>query len=330
MINRGRVQVISPDLQARSVPVADDLAMTHQPTGAPNSTSANPSSEGHREPMTRAHRLQLIALAVAVLFGVSSTLFGSWGKLFDKESSGKGATTNYYNQTITMPAPSGEATPADALKGCSNIVDDSTGGWGPARITLGKDDLLPWPGFNQDNVSSYGDERNFYTGYMADATSDEQAINATMVGRFDDKIRVERGRYYLLMVYIHNSAGEADDKIATDTRVKISLPTCTGRQVSSNAFITSNNSQPAEIWDGVSFWSDEDFNLAYVAGSARMCNNFFTCKKDGSTKGVPLPDDIMTSHGALLGYDKLDGKFRGNYQHSAYVYITVRPQFAPR
>ncbi|MGW4532524.1 hypothetical protein ACWEOI_16370 [Nocardia sp. NPDC004340] len=303
--------------------------MTHQPTGAPSSTPPNPPPKKQREPMTRAHRLQLLALAVTVIFGISSTYSGFWGKLFHNEDLSKGNATNYFNQTINMPAPSGEASPADPHRGCSNTVDDSTGGWGPARIPLSKDDLLPWPGFNQDNLPGYGDERNFYTGSVANATTDEQAVNAIGVGKFESRIKVERGKYYVLMIYIHNSAGDADGKIATNTRAKVNLPTCTGRQISSNAFITSDNAQPGEIYDGVSFWSDEDFNLAYVAGSARMCNNFFTCRDDVSTKGVPLPDDILTSHGALLGYDKLDGKFRGNYKYSAYIYLTVRPQFAP-
>lgn len=279
--------------------------------------------------MTRAHRLQITAIVLAAVIGITSVTLGVWNAL---AKAGKGNTSNSYNQIINVPAPSEPAgPPTDPNRGCSARVDDSTGGWGPARLILNKDDLLQWPGFNQDNMpSGYGDERDFYTGGIANATNDQEAINAVGVEKFSSKIKVERGKYYVLRIYIHNSAGEAEDKVTTNTRVSVSLPNCTGRQIASNAFIAADNAEPKQVYDGVSFWGDEDFNLAFVAGSARMCNNFFTCKIDGSTHGLALPDDIMTSHAALLGYDKLDGRFRGNYKYSAYVYITVRAQFAPK
>lgn len=283
-------------------------------------------------PSPRSPRRDFVAIAASVVavLGVAATMVFGLARLARGSESAAIVTNNFGDQIINMAPPTSDASaPNNSGRACSETVDGSPSGWGPARILLPEKDLLPWPGFNQDNLWHYGDERNFYSGRASSAAAEADATIWTGVGDQTSKIRVERGKFYILMIYVHNSGGDADSRIALDTRVSVSLPTCTGRQVHSNAFVDSDNAQPSTIWDGVTFYSDERFNLAYVAGSARLCNNHFTCKDDGSTLGVPLSDDIMTKNGALIGYDKLDGKFRGNYRYSAYVYILVRPQFAP-
>jgi hypothetical protein len=72
--------------------------------------------------------------------------------------------------------------------------------------------------------------------------------------------------------------------------------------------------------------SDTIFNLSFVKGSAMICTNHFICKEDGSG-GAAISDDFLTSKGALVGFDALDGIVRGNYANSIYFLYKVKPQF---
>lgn len=143
-------------------------------------------------------------------------------------------------------------------------------------------------------------------------------------------IKVERDKRYKMIVYVHNSADDSMGRALTNTRVKVSLPQCNGVQMFSNAFITADNSDPGEVWDGATFWADEVFNLVYIPGSAKLCNNYFTCKTSDYRKGAPLTDNLLVQAGQQIGYDALDGIVRGNYAYTGYVYFGLLPQFSSK
>ena len=186
--------------------------------------------------------------------------------------------------------------------------------WGPPQNLLAADKVSEFPSFNIDNVSIYGNERWFYNA---------REVTAPQTTPWQHDIKVERGKTYLLRAFVHNSAGESDKDLARDTRIKVNLPTCTGRRIASTAFIVSSNAEPPEIWDSVHFAADEPFNLAYVPGSAMLCNNHFRCDSP-SGDGAEISNDFLTSTGALIGDDSLDGSMRGGYQYSAWFYFEVR------
>lgn len=194
------------------------------------------------------------------------------------------------------------------------VVPASLYAWGPTdRPTYTADNPADHITFNSitDN-SDYGDERNFVR--IKDAAN-------TAAGGWSDELKVEANKEYLVQMYVHNNAASSLGLVAENTRVMANVPATTGKQVQIDGFISADNATPGEVWDQAVFTGDTDFNLAYVAGSATMYNNVFT-------NGTPLSDNIVTDQGALVGYDKMDGKVPGCFKYSGYVSFKVKAQVA--
>jgi uncharacterized repeat protein (TIGR01451 family) len=195
------------------------------------------------------------------------------------------------------------------------IIPAVTFAWGPSRDTFTAAHPADHVTFNSitDN-STYGDERNFVNVKDAANTAD---------GGWQDTVTVQPGKEYLVRVYVHNNAASSLNLKATNTRVSATVPTTTGKAVSVSGFVTADNATPNQVWDDIHFNSTSDFNLAYVSGSAQIYNNGY------ATTGQPLSDNIVTSSGALIGYNGPDGVVPGCFQYANYVYFKVKPQFAP-
>ena len=119
-------------------------------------------------------------------------------------------------------------------------------------------------------------------------------------------------------MYVHNNAASNLNLVAENVVAKLNVPTTTAKNVTVQGQISASNAKPNTVWDEATFSSDNDFNLAYVAGSALFENNGM-----GTTK---LPDSIVNNTGAKLGYDKLDGKIPGCFQYAGYVTVKVKAQ----
>ncbi len=192
------------------------------------------------------------------------------------------------------------------------VIPAAVMAWGPDRPTYTMAQPADHVTFNSitDN-SEVGDERNFLT--IKDASN-------TAAGGWQDSATAQAGHEYLVRVYVHNDAAANLNLKATNVRTKVNVPTTTGKSVQLGGFITSDNAAPQEIWDSAALTSNSDFNVAYVAGSARLYNNAF-----GQT-GAQLSDGIVTDAGAQLGYDKLDGIIPGCMQYAGYVTFKVKVQ----
>ncbi len=193
------------------------------------------------------------------------------------------------------------------------IVPAAVFAWGPTdRATFTIEKPATYNTFNSiTNNPDYGDERNFVR--IKDASDMSE-------GNWKDEITVTANKEYLVQMYVHNNAADNLNKVAENVRVMANVPNTTGKEIQIDGFVTSSNSDPAKIWDQAIFKSSQDFNLAYVPGSAILYNNVF-----GKT-GAKLSDGIVTSTGALVGYDKLDGKIPGCFKYSGYVSFKVKAQ----
>ncbi len=189
--------------------------------------------------------------------------------------------------------------------------------WGPSRPTFTEQVPASYITFNSiTNNSTYGDERYF--------ASVKDTANLSTAGGWTDNQTVEPGKEYLVRIYVHNNAASNLNLVAKNVRASVSMPTTTGKTMAISNFITADNATPNKIWDDVNFKSEKDFNLVYVPGSATFHNNSVGV----APQGAALPDSIVTSTGAQLGYDKLDGNMPGCNEYSGYVYFKVKPQFA--
>lgn len=217
--------------------------------------------------------------------------------------------------TLVQRAPKRTAAILTAVV-AAVIIPASLLAWGPSRPTFTNENPASYITFNSiTNNSFYGDERYFST--IKDASN-------TAAGGWVDEVTVEPGKEYVVRMYVHNNAAQNLNLVAKNVRAMASVPTTTGKSVTIQSSISADNASPQKVWDDVKLNSSKDFNLAYVPGSATFHNNSVGV----APQGVALPDSIVTSTGAQLGYDKLDGNMPGCYEYSGYVYFKVKPQFA--
>lgn len=138
-----------------------------------------------------------------------------------------------------------------------------------------------------------------------------------------DTLFLEEGNEYTAMVYVNNCAADNLNLYSEDTKVLINLPLnrhTYGRQFEINSYISSSNSKPNEIWDNIVLLSSDPFHLEVI--SAHYINNANT-EADG---GFAMGDELFTD-GALVGYEKMDGRIKGSYSQSGYVLVKFRPVY---
>lgn len=181
--------------------------------------------------------------------------------------------------------------------------------WGPARPSFTIEKPADYITFNSitNNPVIGGDEKDF-VGIR------EVGSNA----KWTNNMKVQNGKEYYVRMYVHNNAASNLNLVAENVVAKLNVPTTTSKNVTVQGQISASNAKPNTVWDEATFSSDNDFNLAYVAGSALFENNGM-----GTTK---LPDSIVNNTGAKLGYDKLDGKIPGCFQYAGYVTVKVKAQ----
>lgn len=199
------------------------------------------------------------------------------------------------------------------------VMSVPTFAYGPSRTTFSMEKPATYVTFNSiiDNKKEVGDERNFfstslYTGNYADNS-------------WKDEITVEDGKEYILRMYVHNNAYSGSGLVAEDTTAYVILPTDTASELTVSGKIYSSNANPQKVWDSAIFKSanGEKFNLAYVDGTAE----YYNTDKDGKLRKFNLSKDLLSSTGALLGYDQMDGKIPGCIEYSGYVTLRVKAQF---
>ena len=181
--------------------------------------------------------------------------------------------------------------------------------WGPSRPSFTIEKPADYITFNSitNNPVIGGDEKDF-VGIR------EIGSNA----KWTNNMKVQNGKEYYVRMYVHNNAASNLNLVAENVVAKLNVPTTTAKNVTVQGQISASNAKPNTVWDEATFSSDNDFNLAYVAGSALFENNGM-----GTTK---LPDNIVNNTGAKLGYDKLDGKIPGCFQYAGYVTVKVKAQ----
>ncbi|WP_280491582.1 hypothetical protein [Nocardia asiatica] len=192
---------------------------------------------------------------------------------------------------------------------CSPDYDGARAGWGPDRPTYGPSDYAPQPAFNVERYNpNIGDERNF--------VGIRESRNQQML--WMDELEVRPGHEYRIRVYLHNGARDRDEYVATDTRARVDVPTCSGRSIAVFGFVTSSSAFPREIYDGVVLRSPDEITLNVVPGSAVLESNAHP-----GPEGLRIPDSFASSSGALVGSQAADGRFRGDYVNAAYLSLLV-------
>jgi len=197
-------------------------------------------------------------------------------------------------------------------------------GWTPGRPVFDWNNpadrvgSLTGPVFNSFiNTPYYGDERAFL-----DASRTDQA---TQPNAFKDVLpNVTKGsKEVILRTYIHNNANQSTNDaahgykgIATNTKVRITLPTGTETALRARSYITADNATPGEVTDTAELVDSTPFAIQYIPGSAVIYNS-------AHNGGVKLGDGIVGS-GVQIGHENMNGNFPGCFEYQAFVEIRVK------
>ena len=209
------------------------------------------------------------------------------------------------------PTPSATADPphSPATKSPSADNDLAFAGWGPGRTVATADNRPSTPMLNSlVDHPDYGDERNFYRVKLAD---DPDA-------RFTDDLIVEAGKVYEFAVIISNDAREGSEPLH-DVRLRIQMPGVAKQNVASQVLLTSANTNPQKIWDGVNLVGEvpaDQFALRYISSSAILHTG-------GGANGTVLADDVF-ENGVQIGCDRLDGVVPSGARCQSYVSFKIR------
>lgn len=206
---------------------------------------------------------------------------------------------------------------------------DSDGGRATQRYVQGMAGAA-FPRFNSfTGTPVYGDERAFL---------DAKPAHIDGSGGFLDQIRTSVGDRLMLRMHIHNNADSdrnGDDwsgvSVAINTRAILDIGT-TDVEPASKAVVkgtvSADNARPRWVGDTVTLYSDRPFLLRPVPDSARIHSNAHPFP------GLPLTGLVASSQlpgpGALLGYDRIDGKVPGCFAYSAVVTVLVDVIEPPR
>lgn len=191
--------------------------------------------------------------------------------------------------------------------------------WGPERKTFTIQSPASYITFNSitDNPN-IGDERNF-VGIRESGTNN----------LWSDEMTVQDGKEYTVRMYVHNNAAENLNLVAQNVTAQFNVPTTTAKSIQVNGFISASNMGTDKsgavkeripdntVYDHAVFNSERNFNLVVVPGSIIYENNRGT---------FSLSENIFTSTGVKLGYDKMDGKIPGCFKYDGYVTFKVKPQ----
>jgi uncharacterized repeat protein (TIGR01451 family)/LPXTG-motif cell wall-anchored protein len=196
-----------------------------------------------------------------------------------------------------------------AMVAAAIIIPAAVFAWGPDRPTYTVERPADKVAFNSiTNNPNYGDERNFVT--IKDAAN-------TNAGGWSDDVNVENGKEYYVRMYVHNNAAENLNLVAENVTAKFNVPDYEAKRIQIDGYLTSSNATPQQIWDQAVFSNESNFKLDFVEGSARYTNNVFT------GNGTALGDTVVST-GAMLGYDKLDGKIPGCFKYDGFVTFKVK------
>ena len=178
--------------------------------------------------------------------------------------------------------------------------------WGPNRPTYTMAHPADHVTFNSiTDATNYGDERNFVT-ISQDGTN------------WTDDVTVANGQEYYVRIYVHNNAASNLNLVAQNVMARLNVPTQTANRIQVDGYVDSTNASPNSVWDQAVFHgaNNANFKLSYVSGSASYHNG----------KGQFALGDSITSTGAKLGYDKMDGNIPGCFEYSGAVFLKVKAQ----
>ncbi|MFD9934087.1 hypothetical protein ACFWZ6_13230 [Streptomyces massasporeus] len=197
-------------------------------------------------------------------------------------------------------------------------LDSVTAGWGPDRPTFteaGRPDRATLNSVT-DNPR-HGDERNFLS--VTEVATGQRPV--------DGDVALQPGQTYEATVFFRNDvAAGTQAGASTGTRVRATLPATVQGRERISAFLQSDNSEPALLWQSLALTAPAHSPVAVriVPDSARVYT-------EAAPEGVTLPtEEVFSEAGTLIGCSAQDGVLTGARQCEGRVqfrFVAVQPNF---
>src|SRR6266404_609542 len=183
--------------------------------------------------------------------------------------------------------------------------------FGPSRPTFTWANPASYITFNSitDNPT-WGDERQLIKARDVNSPTTAYATSTAVTDNEE----------VVLAVYFHNDAASNLNLTATGTKVKFVLPGSSATTLSPEAFISADNSNPAQVFATADLTNSQPFTVTYEPGTAKLYTNY--------VNGIQV-NDAVVSDGTLIGSGGTDGKVPGCAQFSGYVTVRVRVHITP-
>lgn len=186
--------------------------------------------------------------------------------------------------------------------------------FGPDRPTYtwsSPADHITFDSITNNPDPSIGDERTFVSA--RDAASSDMLT-------YSKNLTVHDNEEVIVRVFYHNDAASNLNLVATNTKVKVALPSGSSTAPQIAGYISADNATPSMVWSTMDVSAGgQPFTLTYEPGTAQLWNQ--------AQNGTSLSDSIV-SGGAQIGFNQIDGKIPGCSEFSGYVTIKVRVHVA--
>lgn len=178
----------------------------------------------------------------------------------------------------------------------------------------------------KDNDALGDEEKNFVGARECTLLSNGRCEGNYKTNKWYSNVEVEDGKTYIVRLYVHNNnpygkdAAKAEAGTAKNVSTSFIVPYDSAKTVRVDGYIHAPGTVYETYLDSVNFSSKtgNPFHLEYVGGSALFENNHFT-------SGTSLSDRVVnTANGALIGYNKLDGRVPGCFDFDGIVTIQVK------
>lgn len=197
--------------------------------------------------------------------------------------------------------------------------------WGPNRQTFRIFDPARHIAFNSivDNPV-FGDERRF-VGIRERSSIERNSEWATEPNYWVSEIEAHPGREYIVRFLISNNEEQDFSALINpaDVRISVAIPNNTSQSLHIQGYLEAAGGDPELIWSGVRLFSDRDFSISFVPGSARLFYGYWAGRNSS------VSDDTITRMGNLLRFDSLfeHAHLRSGAQYANYLVFIIRTDF---
>lgn len=175
-------------------------------------------------------------------------------------------------------------------------------------------------------METFSDERNFLKIMEVGAAgTDRDAF-----GHYRDSMELEAGRYYSLLIHVHNDADEGlgDNGIAANVGFALSHPVAVNGDATISVMLTADNTVPLIVGDSITVHSDKELLITFADSEGSYPVKRYNYAMKAETE-IAIASATVTDTTTISGEI---GDLQAGYtaESGAYIYLWFQVQSAPQ